>query len=58
MQLAFHGATTMTSDLQTDMAASRKSGGSRVNVVFFGRGKRPISIYFDISLGKGYKFLG
>jgi hypothetical protein len=35
MQLAFHGATTMTSDLQTDMAASRKSGGSRVNVVFF-----------------------
>jgi hypothetical protein len=32
MKLGFHGATTMTADLPTDVAASQKSGGGRVNV--------------------------
>ena len=36
MKLGFHGATTMTADLQTDGAASQKSGCSRVKgAVFF-----------------------
>ena len=36
MKLGFHGATTMTADSQTDVAASQKSGGSRVKgAVFF-----------------------
>jgi hypothetical protein len=32
MKLGFHGATTMTADSQTEVAASQQLGGSRGNV--------------------------
>ena len=32
MKLAFHGATTMTSDIETDVAASARAGFSALEV--------------------------